>query len=1748
MSVDTDVKTQNKKPEVLVSAVSEMSLAQAATEPIPPSEVTAASAASESAGEQLSSNSGRPVRSVLRTTGRRLSRTPPHARVRVQHALEVQRRRYDPLHVVQPLRPACAQASAKKARASPVADVPGAAAAAGDAAVTPRDPPFSPVAAADAAPHVCDRAGVCKHVCVLSEVYVNAVCTGVRVNAMRVGSIPKLQVYMGAVPAVAGKDTGAGLSCMNAAFLAALEQRGVRFTRSPVTRRVRGANNSPLVCHGTVTVPLRVGNLSVEHDFLVIKDLCYNVLLGQDFWEQYQKGDHSAAKYFELCDGSFVPYYNVRAGHTDTRGVVSTVRAVRLPPESAQIVWCKVRHHIRRDTDGVFEPNGRQCAKGVYVSGNLCTVSESNTVPVQFLNMTSKTVVVAPFKVGTFSILDSRAEVALVQYASDVSDQFQVDTGDLPCDSDVLAQHRNTTQTLGGESAVRARESNPSAGVDSSQRSDGIGREHSSCKPNPQARVMQDGENIPRNPNSNSSSPSLRVLPPGFSVPQHPDMTPEFQGMIEDMVARTFARGAFSKFPGEIGKTSLLEAQLDTVDEQPVQAHYVRMDQVRQEACGEIVRDMHAQQLLRESTSAYRSPVLLVKKPNGKWRFVNDFRALNAKLKPVHFPLPRVDESLDAVRGNTWFATADLSSGYWNVEIAEKDRHKTAFSVPGIGNFEYNRLPMGIASSAVYFQKLMSMVLQGLSMNVCIPYLDDILIVAKSLPELVERCETIFNRIADAGLKLNPAKTIIGSRQIKFLGFIVSKDGMTVSEEHITKVLNWPVPETVKGVRRFYGLCNYLRKYIADFAQVAKPLSDLMGERGCKRIDNTDPAFLEAFKTLKERLVSPPILAYPDFSADAKPFHVKPDACKIACGATLTQEQHGQERVIAYASYSFSGTQRRWPISEKESYAIWWAITKEFRPYVYGREFEVFTDHKPCLAMRRNKVVNERMLRMALSLNDYHFTMHYKSGETHEDADAMSRLQEALEERIKGNDVDCPCMDCAKERARSNATSAKDITTTSAGAHTSVTVNSLIADGEVKVMPIELDADSKPTAATLECDTSELVSTFRKLAEKGFYPLNISPDKYPSELPMELRILAVSGAGYQPKAVRFAQQEDPHVKRLYRFLKGEEKALAGEMPKRKYRIVARECEKLYLADDIVYRNEGFSGRQLYVPERLKRELLEQFHASKPAGHMGVYRTYAALSRNYYWPGMRQDALNFVRGCKECAMRNVSPRQRVRARQQVDVPHIFERVAIDYQGPFTESEEGHTHVLNFMCLNTGWVEGVCVKANELDAKLVARTLVEKVILHWGPPRAILSDRGSQFLAAVVRETMKIFGIAKLTASAYHPQSNGKLERVHRTLNNIIAKIVDTDHRKWEMPYRFALHAYRTTANSVYGDTPYFLVFGRDCTDFADVSLFPAGEHDPIATEIPDAQTRKWFVEWRAQLVRNVEHSRRRLTEMMREEQLLFTRDDPHGDKLPREYEVGDRVYVREYVKTPGLTKKWLGKFLPVPYRVVEKVQESGGLSFTLRACNEPVTAPTINRSVDDLKPFYEYFVLGDQPETVLLRDKNKELVKVPQAADNSDLPIEGQSHGWNNISGDEVEITKIIAHHIEAVKGGVPVVRFRVSVKSRKGDDERWVKKEDLRAPYLLADYERRNPDMYNPDTWGRRPIRSNRKLAVIGLLKITHKYQPGVIPGRHGANLTAAQRRARRRTRLACACPYCCKDRASQTPCVCTLCHTSDHA
>ncbi|KAL0151982.1 hypothetical protein M9458_052700 [Cirrhinus mrigala] len=373
----------------------------------------------------------------------------------------------------------------------------------------------------------------------------------------------------------------------------------------------------------------------------------------------------------------------------------------------------------------------------------------------------------------------------------------------------------------------------------------------------------------------------------------------------------------------------------------------------------------------------------------GTWRFCVDYRRLNSVTIKDSHPLPRVDDTLDALTGAVWFSTLDFSNGYWQIEVAEEDREKTAFTT-GQGLYQWRSMPMGLSNAPATFQRLMELVLRGLSLHICMVYLDDILIYNKTFEEHLSSLKEVFSRIQSAVLRLNPRKCHLARDHVVFLGHVVSRKGLQPDPKNTEKVLNWPVPRSPSEVRAFVGLCSYYRRFIKDFSKLAVPLNQLVG-KNVPFVWTT--AYDQSFTHLKNVLSSEPVVILPDFSV---PFKIYTDASNLAVGAVLAQNRNEREHVVACASRALNSTQKRSPTFDRELWAIVWAV-REFKHYIGLASFTIITDHRPLLALRKMSIDDDptgRRPRWILELDPLNWVIVHKDGHQHKNADALSRHPE----------------------------------------------------------------------------------------------------------------------------------------------------------------------------------------------------------------------------------------------------------------------------------------------------------------------------------------------------------------------------------------------------------------------------------------------------------------------------------------------------------------------------------------------------------------------------------------------------------------------------------------------------------------------------------------------------------------------------------------------------------------------------------
>jgi len=384
----------------------------------------------------------------------------------------------------------------------------------------------------------------------------------------------------------------------------------------------------------------------------------------------------------------------------------------------------------------------------------------------------------------------------------------------------------------------------------------------------------------------------------------------------------------FSKGDHDLGCATAVKHRIDTGGSRPVRQSLRRQPPHYVSEIDRQLKEWESEGKITPSQSEWASNIVIVKKKDGSLRFCVDYRQLNERTVKDSYPLPRIDDCLDCLGGAKWFSTMDLRSGYHQVAMDERDKDKTTF-VTRRGTYCFNVMPFGLCNAPATFQRLMDCTMRGLNYEVCLIYLDDIIVFSPDVASHLERLETVLARLQSAGLKLKPDKCSFLQSSVDFLGYKVSGCGIETDQSKIDAVLRWPVPVKLREVRSFLGLCGYYRRFVPNFSAVAAPLHAMTKKNAtfCWTAECQ-----KAFDELKHKLSNAPVLALP---RDDDTYVLDTDASDHGIGAVLSQVQNGEEKVISYASRLYSTAERRYCVTRKELLAVVFFL-KQFRRYLLG--------------------------------------------------------------------------------------------------------------------------------------------------------------------------------------------------------------------------------------------------------------------------------------------------------------------------------------------------------------------------------------------------------------------------------------------------------------------------------------------------------------------------------------------------------------------------------------------------------------------------------------------------------------------------------------------------------------------------------------------------------------------------------------------------------------------------------------------
>ena len=923
----------------------------------------------------------------------------------------------------------------------------------------------------------------------------------------------------------------------------------------------------------------------------------------------------------------------------------------------------------------------------------------------------------------------------------------------------------------------------------------------------------------------------------------------------------------FATCRAEMGYNQMFPHFIDTGDSKPVNLRYYKTSPKLQAILDSELEDLMKNGFISESTSEWRSPCILVKKKQG-YRLVTDFRALNKRSVPQHFPVITLDEVWEVIgrQKPKIFSSLDMYSGFHQLALHPETKHKSALVVQG-KQFEWNRVPFGLQGSPCSFARTMAHVLKDLLFKTVLIFVDDILVMSDCIECHKKHLQEVFQRLQDANLTLKASKCQFALESIQYLGHELSSSGLLPNKQKCEIIQSYPVPKTVKEVRQFLGLTQYYRRFQKDYSKIAKPLHNLTKST----VEwNWDDNCQKAFDTLRQNLISPPILAYPDPN---RGYIITCDASKSGLGYILSQkDENGIERVICYSGRALRKGEKNYTISELEALAVVSAV-KHFHQYIYmSKGLIIRTDHSALKYIQNQPRALGRIARWILDLQNYDYEIEYRSGSSNAAADALSRLP--VYPPSSENQPEIPSEATVMPAATENDLHHDNDNNSQSVSHITDSDDPLPPRHdwlEAFLIPENYDHDEAQEYCyeTHDIDDIDIIAEQKNCEELGPLYSYIMTGIVPPGIQFTKAQLA-SMDQFQIKDGVLVHLFQPRARNIHQY----------------HPIITQIC----------------------VPKKLRGRILSQYHDSIiSGGHQAFDRTFQAIRHKYFWKNYYRDIYEYQKSCMQC--QRASNRKPAKAPlKPLPIVGLFDRWSIDYIGPYRQSKCKKKYILMAVDSLSGWCEAFPME--RCDAVSTAQVLYSELFSKKGAPKSLLSDRGSNFLSSLIQALCDIFRIRRLRTSSYHPASNGRVERFNSFINKSLRTAIDDRQENWPSVIPGVMMAYRSTpATHSTEFSPFFLCYGKEMNIPIDNAI------NPNITEVAPnyRDTLKLFMD-------NVNLARKIAAENLKRHQ-DYNKQYYDQTAIEPQYRLGDLVFLYDPTTPIGFSKKlkprWLG-----PYRICE----------------------------------------------------------------------------------------------------------------------------------------------------------------------------------------------------------------------------------
>ena len=998
---------------------------------------------------------------------------------------------------------------------------------------------------------------------------------------------------------------------------------------------------------------------------------------------------------------------------------------------------------------------------------------------------------------------------------------------------------------------------------------------------------------IPDAASSSSADPLPVVIDdtPELVFATGPTLTDEQRELLLIMLRRNrdaFAPMASAPPPPTLGVSHAIHL----MDPSPIKQVPYKLSPVKATFVNDMVQGYLNNKLIVPSSSPWSSPIVVVPKADGSMRMCIDYRRLNAATKKDAYPMPLIEHCLTLCKDAKWLSIIDIQDAYHHILMEPSSQSATAFCTDA-GLFEWNVMPFGLCNAPATFQRHVDTVLKEFIGKICAAFFDDIVVYTDGSIELhIEHVESILKKLASTHLSAKVKKCKFGFKSILFVGHIVTEGKISPDPEKLRAIRDWVIPTTVVQTQSFIGLANYYRKFIANFSLICSPLHALTRKDAVWEWGHSEQG---AFDKLKAALISAPCLHGPNFKF---PFILQTDASIHGLGAVLTQLINEEEHPIGYISRALNNAEQNYAAVEWECLAVVWAC-ESWQHYLIDSTFTIVTDSIALKSLPSRRLDNKRMMRWAIKLAQYSFIVVHRKGRNNANADALSRNplpNSAPPEPIEGSSFTQP-------------------------------PPSLVA------IVSEADDQMNDTFDNVEnCNAvSQSNNSLYSLVDEVFLQQVIDSQRSDPSLMVTIRYL-----------------EDQEVPINF---DADAKRKLIRTASRHVMVNTTEPAGLYFFDNDASSRHYFpTNPRLVIPLEHRASIIAIYHSSPFGGHLGIRRTFHKLSSLYYWNQMFDDTTAFINGCHTCQTEKARLRDPVYAAMRMEDPTSpFQVISTDYIGPLTQSGD-FKYVITFIDHFTKFA--IAIPTKDHTATTTASILVNEVICKYGSPAVLLSDGGSEFKSTMMEQVYKMTRIEKRFSSAYHPQSNGTVERFNGTLKQVLRTLCESNKHNWSNLLQPAVFAYNTTMADAIGMSPFEAVHGR-------TARMPFTPYDSslLNDSAGDRPTDEYAMSLQQTMQLANQHV---IIQMEAKQDDVNTRNRESGTKAA--FKVGDVVYVRSGATLNRKSGKFghTAPFMPHRYTIIDRMNE---VTYSLRRQHDTIigllVGASTTRHVSHLKLYRPY---------------------------------------------------------------------------------------------------------------------------------------------------------------------------------------------